>query len=656
MIKWSVSAEVFSLIILFILILNFRERRWREFPQRRSYQLCLYLSAGTIVLNILCTYLISETDRIPLWVHMLCNSGYFLLLSAVSTIIARYLCRLLYEHVYCLDRMHRYSRLIALLYVLYAMLILWNIRGGAVFFFDRQGNYHRGPLINAGYVTMLLQLLVLLVITVRNWRSIDLSMRKVMQLLPPVILALTVYQVIYPDVLFNGGIITAANIILLVNFQSRGIEQDILTPSGNRGSFHQELLLRLGGNQKFQIFAVSFQQYRTINQRYGVKRGDALLYTVSLWLERLHPKGKSFRMGKVDFALLVPYEGQEEADRLAETICARFREPWILDQVSIMPSAVFAEFIYTGQGGSADDILELLNFSLTLAKGRKEHLLRFDSSIYQEMAQQSRIMKLLQKAIRENLFEAWYQPIYSSSQGTFTMAEALLRMRDEEGRLVSPALFIPLAEANGFAEEITDIVMDQVCRFLSNPAADRLEAVSVNLSAQELLSEDLIRKMDGLLEKYRFDPGRLRLEVTERVLSEDTGKMQDVMAELMKRGFLFSMDDFGTGQSNLSLVLENSFSCIKLDHSLIQYYPESERSVFVVNTMLDMFRSMNCRLIVEGVEREEQARALIGRGVELIQGFYYARPMPEEELLRLLAEEEKRGGQKRPDVLQEGEQ
>lgn len=636
MIKWSVSTEVFSIIILFILILNFHERRWGAHPQRRLYRLCLYLSIGTLTVNILCTYFISLTFAIPLWVNIICNSAYFLMIVAVSTIIAYYMCRLLYEHIYRAQGLRRYRRMLVALYVMYTLLIAVNVRTGLVFYFDEQRNYHRGPLINAGYFVMFAQLAALILITMQNRQSIDRSMRKVMRILPPTILALTLYQLIYPDVLLNGGIIVAANIILLINFQSREIEQDILTPSGNRRSLHQELLLRVGGRQPFQVLTVSLQQFRTVNQRYGTRRGDALLYDVSRWLERVHPKGKSFRMGNVDFALLVPYEDESSADWLAQKVYGRFQEPWALGNVNVSTNAVVAEFIYTGQQESADDILELLNFSLSLAKARKDHLLRFDPSIYQKMAQHGRIIQLLQHSVKDDLLEAWYQPIYNCRTGKFTMAEALLRMRGETGELASPAMFIPVAESNGFIEEITDIVMEQVCRLLADPCADALESVSVNLSAQQLLSEDLVRKIDALRARYHFDPARLHLEVTERVLAENPQKMQAVMAELTNRGFSFCMDDFGTGQSNLSMVLENSFSCIKLDHSLIQGYPESERSAFIVNTMLDMFHGMNCQLIVEGVERESQAQALIDHGVEWIQGFYYAHPMPRDAFLQLL--------------------
>ena len=637
MIKWSVSTEVFSLIVLFILILNFYERRWDQFPQRKMQRVCMLMSAGTILLNILCTYFISLAEIIPMWINMLCNSAYFLLIMGVSTVIAAYLCHLLYEHIYSMDGIQNYLRFLAALYLIYVVLIIFNLWSGVIFYFDEDLNYQRGPLINTGYIIMFLQLLVLIMIAFYNWRSINLSMRKVMHILPSIILALTVYQFFYPNVMLNGGIIAAVNIILLFNFESRRVEQDILTPVGNRGSLHQELMMRVSGMQQFQVVALSLQQYRAVNQRYGVKRGDALLYSIAAWLEQMHPKGKAFRMGNVEFALLVPYNGPRAAEDLLKKMKARFQESWNLENVEITIHAALAEFIYTGQDRSADDILELLNFSLSLAKTGREPVIRYDPSLDAKMALVSQTMKLLQKAIREDLFEAWYQPVYHCSTGRFAMAEALVRMRDNHGNLIPPAIFIPIAESNGLIEDITFIMLEHACRLLTDPAANGLKSISVNLSAQQLMSDRLIRKLDELQERYPFDPQRLRLEVTERVLLEDFPEMHSIMSDLMDRGFGFSLDDFGTGQSNLCMILKNSFSCIKLDRSLILEYPGSERSSYIVNTTLDMFHNLNCELIVEGVETQVQAQALIEHGVEWIQGFYYAKPMPVEAFLDFLA-------------------
>lgn len=631
--KWILSAEIFSLIIILILMLNFYERRWKDFPQRKIYFLCLLASTGSIMLNILCVYTISYAWSMPVWVNILCNSMYFLLITAVSSIIAYYLMYLLFEHIYHRSALQRFKKILCLLYGIYFLLILYNVSSKVVFYFDENRIYRRGPLINTGYVIMGIQLVILVGFTIRNKNSISMSMQRVMRILPPTLLLLTVYQIFYPDVLFNGGIIAAANIILIINFQSRRVEQDTLTSSGNRKSFHQELKLRLGGRQHFQVIVIAIHQFGSVNYRYGSEKGDELLYEIAKWLEGIQSMGSSFRVGNVEFAFLSPYMGIVSSGKLLDKIYKRFHQPWVIGDMNVVLDTSFAELICTDQEWNATDIMEFLNFSLSMAKGRKDHLVRFDETIYRKMEQRNQIIKRMQHSAREKMFEVWYQPIYNCSTGKFTMAEALVRMRDSEQKLISPGVFVPLAEQHGLIDEISRIVFKNVCRLLSETSEEVLASVSVNVSMQQFLSTDLLSDIQMLRKHYKFNPERLRLEVTERVLSEDIPYMHYVMSELVKMGISFALDDFGTGYSNLSVVLDCPFSCVKLDRSLIQGYADNERSSSIVNSMLELFHHMKCQVVAEGVETEAQAKILIRRGADWLQGFYYARPMPEKEFL-----------------------
>ena len=641
--KWFLSAELFSLIIILILILNFYDRRWKGFPQRKIYHLCLLTSAGSILLNILCVYIIGQAWDVPLWVNLLCNSGYFLLIVAVSTIIAYYLMRLLFEHIYQQRQQRIFAGIFLFSYLIFFALVLYNLRSGIIFYFDENRSYCRGPLINFGYGIMGIQLIMLIFITLRNLKSVSLPMRRVMGILPPTILLLTAYQLLYPDVLFNGGIIVAANIILLVNFQSRRVEQDTLTSSGSRKSFHQELTLRLGGHQHFQIVMISIHSFGSVNHRYGHEKGDNLLYEIAKWLEELHPSGHSFRVGNLEFTLLVPYTGMVASRNLLDTISRQFSQPWCVDDMNVVLDASFADLICTDQDWNATDILEFLNFSLSLAKERPDHMVRFDEEVYRKMEQRNQIIKRMQRSVREGLFQVWYQPICHCATGSFSMAEALVRMVDSDGTPISPAVFIPLAEQHGLITEISSFVLQNVGRLLSETDPDQLATVSVNLSMQQFMSTGLISELQELTDQYHFDPGRLKLEVTERVLSGDIPRMHQIMDRLQQMGFRFSLDDFGTGYSNLSAVLDCSFSSIKLDKSLIQGYSDNKRSSFIVNAMLDLFHHMGCEVVAEGVETEAQAEALISRGADWIQGYYYARPMPEADFLQFLRQHDTAG-------------
>ena len=634
--KWFLSAEIFSLILIFILTLNFYERRWNDFPQRKIYNLCLLTSAGSILLNILCVYTISCAWHLPLWVNILCNSMYFFLIVTVSTIIAYYLMYLLFEHIYQKKTLKTFKKILLFLYGFYCILLLYNIKSGVIFYFNADRVYIRGPLVNTGYGIMGIQLLLLVIYTFRNKGSISESMRRVMGILPPVVVLLTAYQILFPEVLFNGGIIVAANVILLINFQSRSIEQDTLTYSGNRKSFYQELKLRLGGRQQFQVIVVDIHQFGNINYSYGHKMGDDLLYELAKWLENVQDQGRSFRIGNVEFALLVPYKGIVSSEKMMDDICQRFRQPWNIGDMNVVLNTSFAELIYTDQGWNATNIMECLNFSLSMAKEREDHVVRFDESIYKKMEKRNQIANLMQKSVKEHLFQVWYQPIYNCRTRKFDMAEALIRMEDEQGNQISPELFVPLAEQHGIIRELSNEVFHKVCRLLAHTSEDQLAAVSVNLSMQQFISASLIRDIEALIEQYGFDPKRLTLEVTERVLAEDIPRMQQVMSELTERGIRFALDDFGTGYSNLSVILDCSFSYVKLDQSLIQGYTENERSRVMVDAMLDLFHQMHYQVVVEGVETERQASSLMLQGADCIQGFYYARPMSEEGFMEFV--------------------
>lgn len=638
--KWFLSAEIFSLILIFILTLNFYERRWNDFPQRKLYNLCLLASGGSILLNILCVYTISCAWRLPVWVNVLCNSAYFLLIVAVSTIIAYYLMYLIFEHNYQKEPLKTFKKILIFLNAFFCLLLLYNVKSGVIFSFNADRVYIRGPLVNIGYGIMGIQLFLLVMYTCRNKESISESMRRVMGILPPVVVLLTVYQILFPEVLFNGGIIVAANIILLVNFQSRRIEQDTLTCSGNRKSFHQELQLRLGGCQQFQVIVVDIHQFGNINYSYGHKMGDDLLYELAKWLENVQTEGRSFRIGNVEFALLVPYKGIVSSEKMMNLICERFRQPWIIGDMNVILNTSFAELIYTDQEWNATNIMEFLNFSLSMAKEREDHVARFDESIYKKMEQRNQIANLMQKSVREHLFQVWYQPIYNCRTGKFDMAEALIRMEDEQGNQISPELFVPLAEQHGFIRELSNEVFHKVCRLLAHTSEEQLAAVSVNLSMQQFISASLVSDIEALIGHYGFEPKRLTLEVTERVLTEDIPRMQQVMAELTEKGIRFALDDFGTGYSNLSVILACSFSYVKLDQSLIRGYTEHERSQVIVDTMLELFHQMHYKVVVEGVETERQASSLILQGADCMQGFYYARPMSEERFVEFITTKE----------------
>lgn len=200
---------------------------------------------------------------------------------------------------------------------------------------------------------------------------------------------------------------------------------------------------------------------------------------------------------------------------------------------------------------------------------------------------------------------------------------------------MSPAEFIPLAEKRGLINELSWMIIEMACRFLSEHT-EYPGNVSINFSVQQFLEPDIVQRMAELVKRYDVRPERIKIEITERIIAEDTKQVLTLMRELSSQGFGFYLDDFGTGYSSLAYVLTLPFESIKLDKSLVDGVG-NERNRILVESMIKCFHAIGVDTITEGVETEEQNRILRELGTDKIQGYYYSRPLPEGEFLALVS-------------------
>ena len=640
MVRWSLSAELFSAIILALLMLSYRGQKQAPTHRGQMYQICLWLSMGSILLNVLCVLTIDYALHLPLWLNLLLNSLYFFVVVVMATVMAAHLFDLILEHVYDSRCLRKARRLLIVLVLLFTAAVLWNLRSGILFYFDDQNAYQRGPLNSLGYGFLTVELLALVVCYLRNRRSVSRSMVHVMRTLPPLVVLLMVFQWLYPEILLNGAIVTMADLILYISFQSRRVELDSLTGVGNRNSFCNELTLRLASRQRFQVILLGLQQFADINRRFGHRMGDAFLYETARQLGELFPQGRVFRVGNVEFALLLPYPDDDGAARL-QTLRDCFGRPWSLGKAQAVLSVRLADLLCDGADWTMGQALEFLEYSLDLARKGGGEPVRFQVQAARLFQRRKELVALMRQSLRDRRFRVWYQPVWDAANRAFTSAEALLRLSTPAGEPVPPSEFIPLAEESGLIDELSWLVVEEVCRLLSSSALPGLESVSINLSMQQFLDPDLIPRLRRCLETFGLAPDRLKIEITERVAVQDVERTASVMAQLSDLGIYFYLDDFGTGWSNLSCALDMPFQCVKLDHSLLTTYPGTPQSCRLVHGLISLFHELDIQVVAEGVESQAQADALTSCGVDWLQGYHLARPMPEEELLPFLQNTQK---------------
>ncbi len=248
------------------------------------------------------------------------------------------------------------------------------------------------------------------------------------------------------------------------------------------------------------------------------------------------------------------------------------------------------------------------------------------------------------KAMEEDRVEVYYQPIFSTEEQRITSAEALVRIRERDGSVIPPGTFIDIAEESGLILRFGEIVFEKVCRFIQKypPEEYGLHYIEVNLSVVQCAYDRLAEDYISIMKKHGVDPRFINLEITESASTTAKKTLLGNMDALIQYGIKFSLDDFGTGQSNLNYIVDMPVDIVKFDKSMTNAYFENGRARYVMDAAIHMIHGMDLQIVSEGIETTEQYEAMKNLGISYIQGYYFSKPLPEEEFIRFIDEHRSR--------------
>jgi EAL domain-containing protein (putative c-di-GMP-specific phosphodiesterase class I) len=285
----------------------------------------------------------------------------------------------------------------------------------------------------------------------------------------------------------------------------------------------------------------------------------------------------------------------------------------------------------------AEDVISLGHIFLQIDE-RKQTVFRASEIVHSRtFAMQAHIEQIFDRALKNHNIKMFYQPILDVQSGRFRSAEALARIIDPEYGLISPAVFIPAAETEGYIIPIGDAVLDQVFRFVSEHDLDALglSCVEINLSVAQCMERSLPEKISALQKKYGVDPGKINLEITETAASYAQNVMMNNLEKLTQAGISFSLDDYGTGYSNIKSVASLPISIVKLDKTFVDE-EDNPRMWIVLKNTIKMLKDMDMSIVVEGVENAELAKKFADLNCEYIQGYYYSKPVPKSDFITFM--------------------
>jgi len=430
------------------------------------------------------------------------------------------------------------------------------------------------------------------------------------------------------------------------NYQRR-IEQqaytDFLTGLFNRLCCERDLARIIDESKAIKktgaLLYLDLDDFKHINDALGHQWGDVLLKDISSGLRNV--KGLSefcYRMGGDEFVVIIPPSEYEEYDRIISDIKKIFSTPHILkDGGEYYCTMSMGVVTFPDEGDKVADLVQKADVAMYEAKNSgKNRIARYESGSTSDANKRLDMEKNMRNAAASHLeeFLVYYQPIIDiSKEGTPCVgAEALVRWDSKEMGFISPADFIPLAEYLGLINPIGDYVLMEACKNLKywNTHGHPEYKVNVNLSVVQLMQNDIVERIQNVIEFTGINPRNLTLEVTESLAINDMERMKEIMNAIRELNVRIALDDFGTGYSSLNHIREIPLDVIKVDQSFVKELASDDYSKSFIKMVAELAGAIGVSISVEGVETSEQYKVLAGMKVRLVQGYHFDKPMTKE--------------------------
>lgn len=411
---------------------------------------------------------------------------------------------------------------------------------------------------------------------------------------------------------------------------------DPLTSLPNRTLFNDRLgqAVAIGRRTglRVAVMLIDLDNFKTVNDTLGHGVGDGLLKEVA---SRLTDQGRETdtiaRLGGDEFAIVLPQiQSPENLSTIAERIIHSVGQPMVIDGHEVQVGASIGIAMFPDDAGDKESMVAHADMAMYSAKedGRNTYRL-FVAQMDAEVKDRKKMLEDMRDALNENGFHLVFQPQVDILTSRVAGSEALLRWRHPERGDVSPGQFIPVAEQGGIIVDLGDWVIEAACRQVKE--FDRMGLshvrVAINISSVQFRRGALVNTTKSILEREGVDASRIEYEITESVVMADIEQAVATMKELDKMGVRLSIDDFGTGYSSLSYLRQFPIQKIKIDKSFVQDIEDDVESMKIVHAILGLGQSLNLSVVAEGVETEGQLKQLQDAGCELVQGFYFGRPM-----------------------------
>ena len=623
-----------AVVILLLVLRNFLDQKRAEDLNSRIFLFFAVIGILDVIAELVSNYYITSGD------------GDFGLAAVVTTTIFYLFQALLPYALLCYIMTLHDNKLISvkkmllagLATILLASIVLTNPFTEKLFYFDVSAGYVEGPWYRLMYYSALFHLAVILILVI-SWRK-EFGSQKTKVILDILILCGcgVVIQLLHYPLLMTGFGMSLGILALFLTINNPNANRDSLTGVYNHLYLTRRSDELIAAGKSFHIITIYLYQLKHINKVAGVEGGDYILQLTAKKLEELCGS-RVFRITGKRFLVLTM--SLQEYEYYITQIKKMFETDMQLDADSSKPATpvILSGIVHGQKLGASGLMLEYAEYleSLSMQNGMIE-VIQDDQQTMDGFLYNKKVEQYLHTAIAQDLFEVYYQPVYSTEKNDFVTLEALSRLHHPELGWIAPDVFIQIAEKNHMIEQITDLQFKRVCMFINEhrDLMKKLFNIKVNLSSLDLMRSDCSSHFIRMMDDMDIHHDWIQFEITETVATEYNAGLGMVVDGFMAAGVRLCLDDFGSGYANLNTVMRLPFSAIKIDRTLLFDICNDKKRAMFYQSIIETFHRMGYSIVSEGVETEEEMSLLSSWGVDMIQGYYFSRPLPVDELLKLL--------------------
>ena len=624
----NIKVQCCAIALIALLIIIYNSRRRLHLITSKLFQACCYATIVCLLLDVLSIIGIVYQDALSAFLPVLICKTYIAFLVLVSVLAIIYVATGVSFHLPYYKKVIAACAAfgVAIIALIYALPIeLHHVA-------QKHLAWTSGPATVVTYVGVFALIVFNIVQIFRHKEYIYDRQREMVMLWMFIWILAAAIQAIYNQLLIVGYASALSMMLLFIQFENPELYLDRGTGLFNHIAYTRYGEQLYSDDNDFYVIAVMFENFTQHDTLPDSRRNTEAQKIYNAFLS-IHG-AKVFKIQENEVLLLF---GKEKDKNAAWSEILDKMKPEYAD--SLLSRPTFYNVADTRCVKSPGELLELISYAKNQKSNTMEGIFHtIDDSISAQIIAEHETAQMIMDALNEDRIVVYYQPIYSVEKKRFTSAEALVRIVDREGKMIPPGAFIRAAENNGMIVDVGRRVFEKVCNFFQQSKLEEygIEYLEVNLSILQCVDDKLAEDYINIMGSAHIDPRRINLEITESVSPHGKRKMISNMNRMIDHGVHFSLDDFGTGASNLNYIVDMPVRIVKFDREMIQAYFMGGKARYVMDAAMHMIRGMGLEIVAEGIETEEQFLKMEEIKINFIQGFYFSKPLPEQEFLEFM--------------------